>query len=175
MGHFKHVAPTYRGSTTLNFLVLQLCFMLRTLWIQNPAHVKQCNLQEAKFFCSRPSNWLYMRSRHKQVFFLGQRIFCILQIYKPSFKRLGSYEFCRILLSRNSCLVPNSGSMPKWVPPSRLPTGWIMLSARKGSWATGHCCAHGNNLYGYQGQVQMYGIEDTHIQSTYIQITYIAS
>ncbi len=29
--HFKHVAPTYRGSTTLSFLVLQLCFLLRTI------------------------------------------------------------------------------------------------------------------------------------------------
>jgi hypothetical protein len=35
------------------------------------------------------------------------------------------------------------------------------------------CCAHRNNLYGYRGQVQIYGIKDTHIQSTYIQITYI--
>jgi hypothetical protein len=37
------------------------------------------------------------------------------------------------------------------------------------------CRAHGNNLYGYGGQVQIYGIEDTFIQRTYIQITYIAS
>ena len=29
--HFKRVAPTYRGSTTLSFLVLQLRSMLRTL------------------------------------------------------------------------------------------------------------------------------------------------
>jgi hypothetical protein len=29
--HLKHVAPTYRGSTTLSFLVLQLCLMLRTV------------------------------------------------------------------------------------------------------------------------------------------------
>jgi hypothetical protein len=35
------------------------------------------------------------------------------------------------------------------------------------------CRAHGNNLYGYRGQVQIYGIKDTYIQSTYIQITYI--
>jgi hypothetical protein len=37
----------------------------------------------------------------------------------------------------------------------------------------GHCHAHGNNLYGYRGRVQIYGIKDTYIQSTYIQITYI--
>ncbi len=37
------------------------------------------------------------------------------------------------------------------------------------------CCARGNNLYGYGGQVQIYGIGDTYIQSTYIQITYIVS
>ncbi len=35
------------------------------------------------------------------------------------------------------------------------------------------CRAHGNNLYGYRGQVQIYGIEDTYIQITYIQITYV--
>ncbi len=35
------------------------------------------------------------------------------------------------------------------------------------------CRAHGNNLYEYRGQVQIYGIEDTYIQSTNIQITYI--
>jgi hypothetical protein len=29
--HFKRVAPTYSGSTTLGFLVLQLRLMLRTL------------------------------------------------------------------------------------------------------------------------------------------------
>ncbi len=70
------------------------------------------------------------------IFFLGPRNLCILQIFKPPSKRLGSYKFHRSLLSRNSCLVPDSGSTPKWVPPSRLPTGWIMLSGRKGSWAT---------------------------------------
>ncbi len=48
--HYKCVAPTYRGSATLSFLVLQLYSTLRTLWIQNPAHVKQCVLQEAKNF-----------------------------------------------------------------------------------------------------------------------------
>ncbi len=35
------------------------------------------------------------------------------------------------------------------------------------------CRAHGNNSYGYRGWVQIYGSEDTYIQSTYIQITYI--
>ncbi len=35
------------------------------------------------------------------------------------------------------------------------------------------CRAHGNNLYGYRGRVQIYGIKDTYIQSAYIQITFI--
>ncbi len=35
------------------------------------------------------------------------------------------------------------------------------------------CRAHGNNLYGYRGRVQICGFEDTYIQSTYIQITYV--
>ncbi len=35
---------------------------------------------------------------------------------------------------------------------------------------TRECHVHGNNLYGYRGQVQTYGIEDIYIQSTYIQI-----
>jgi hypothetical protein len=45
--------------------------------------------------------------------FLGPRNFCILQIFKPPFEQLGSYEFRQSLLSRNSCLVPDSGSTPK--------------------------------------------------------------
>jgi hypothetical protein len=36
-------------------------------------------------------------------FVLEPRNFCILQIFKPSFKRLGSYEVRQSLLSRNSC------------------------------------------------------------------------
>ncbi len=35
------------------------------------------------------------------------------------------------------------------------------------------CHSHGNNLYGYRGQLQIYGIKDTYIQTTYIQITYV--
>ncbi len=34
------------------------------------------------------------------------------------------------------------------------------------------CHAHRNNLHGYRGRVQIYGIKDTYIQSTCIQITY---
>ncbi len=67
--HLKRVTPTNRGSTTLSFLVLQLRSLLRTLWIQNPAYVKQCIQQEAKIFCARPSNWTYVWNWHKQVFF----------------------------------------------------------------------------------------------------------
>jgi hypothetical protein len=44
---------------------------------------------------------------------------------------------------------------------------------RQQSCEYGRCRAHGNNLYGYRGRVQIYGIKDTYIQSTYIQITYI--
>ncbi len=45
--HFKRVTPTYRGSTTLSFLVLQLCLTLRTLWIQTL-------LTLSSAFCERP-------------------------------------------------------------------------------------------------------------------------
>ncbi len=31
--------------------------------------------REAKFFCTRPSNWLYVQNRHKQVFFSGTKKF----------------------------------------------------------------------------------------------------
>jgi hypothetical protein len=65
------------------------------------------------FFCTRPSNRSYVQNRHKRVFFLRPRNFCILQNYKPPFEGLGSYEFRQSLLSRNSCLVPDSGSTPK--------------------------------------------------------------
>ncbi len=93
-------------------------------------------IERPKIFCTRPSNWLYVQNWHKQVFFLGPRKFRILQIFKPPFIWLGSYER-QSLLSRNSCLVPDSGSMPKWVPPSSLLMGWNMPSTRKGSWAIG--------------------------------------
>ncbi len=68
---------------------------------------------------------------------LGPGKFCILQIFKPPFEWLDSYEFCWSLLSRNSCWLPDSGSTPKWVHPSSPQTGWRMLSARKGSCPTG--------------------------------------
>ncbi len=58
---------TYLGSTTLLFFVRLLSRMLRTLWIQNPAFVKQCVLRRPKLvFCTRPSHWSYIRICHKQ-------------------------------------------------------------------------------------------------------------
>ncbi len=52
----------------LVFLVLQLCLILRTLWIQGPVHVEQCVLQEAEFYRTGPSNWSYVQIRHKWVY-----------------------------------------------------------------------------------------------------------
>jgi hypothetical protein len=109
---FKHVAPTYRGSTTLSFFspCYALClghFEFKTLLTLSSVFSKR-----SKIFFTRPSNWSYMRNLHKQVF-LGPRIFCILQFFKPPFERLGSYKFLQSLLSRNSCLVPDSGSTPR--------------------------------------------------------------
>ncbi len=114
---FKHVAPTYRWSTTLSFCspCYTLClghFEFKTLLTSSSAFSKR-----PKYFCTKPSNRSYVRNRHKPAFFLGPRFFCILQIFKLPFKQLGSYKFHQSLLSRNSCLVPDSGSMPKWVPP----------------------------------------------------------
>ncbi len=89
-------------------------------------------LARGQSFCTRPSNWSYTQNRHKQIF-LGPRNFCILQIFKPPFQRLGSYEFRQSLLSRNFCWVPDLGSTPKWLPPSSLWMSWRTLSARRGS------------------------------------------
>ena len=46
-------------------------------------------------------------------FLLEPRNFQFLQIFKPPSKQLGSYKFHQSLLSRNPCLVLDSGSMPK--------------------------------------------------------------
>ncbi len=46
---FKCVAFSYRGSTTLCCFVCLQCLTLRTFWIQNPAHTKQCILGRLKF------------------------------------------------------------------------------------------------------------------------------
>ncbi len=90
--------------------LLQVClghFEFKTLLMSSSVFSKR-----PIFFCTRPSNWLYVRNRYKRVF-LGPRIFCILQIFKPPFERLGSYKFCQSLLSRNSCWVLDSGNTPK--------------------------------------------------------------
>jgi hypothetical protein len=109
---FKRVAPTYRGSTSLSFLspCYTLClghFEFKTLLTSSSAFS-----EKPKKFCTRPSNWSYVQNRHKEVF-LGPRNFCILQIFKPPFKPLGSYKFRQSHLTRNSCLVLDSGSTPK--------------------------------------------------------------
>ncbi len=54
--------------------------MLRTLWIQNPAHIEQCVLQEANFFCTRPSSRSYVRNWHKQELFWNQEIFALCKL-----------------------------------------------------------------------------------------------
>jgi hypothetical protein len=66
---FKRVAPTYRGGTTLSFFspCYALClghFEFKTLLMLSSAFSKR-----PKLFCTRPSNWLYVRNQHKQVFF----------------------------------------------------------------------------------------------------------
>ena len=131
---FKRVASTYRGSTTLCFLACLQCLTLRTLWIQNLAYIKQCILQKPRFFLYQTiQSVVRAELAQARVLFLEPRNHCILQFFKPPFKRLGSYESCQSLLSRNLFLVLDSGSLPKWVLPSSLPMGWRILSARKGS------------------------------------------
>ncbi len=71
---FECVAPTYRGSTTLSFSTpcYALClgqFEFKTLLTLSSAFSKR-----SKFFCTRPSNRLYLRIWHKQVF-LDQEVF----------------------------------------------------------------------------------------------------
>jgi hypothetical protein len=109
---FKRAASTYRGSTTLSFCspcyALHLGhFEFKTLLMLSSAFSKR-----PKNFCTRPSNRLYVWNQLKRVF-LVPRNSCILRIFKPPFKHLGSYKFCQSLLSRNSSLVPDSGSTPK--------------------------------------------------------------
>ncbi len=88
---FKHVPHTYRGSTTLSFFSPCYAqrlghFEFKTLLTSSSAFSKR-----RKFFCTRPSNRSYVRNWHKQCF-LGPINFCILQIFKPPFERLGSYS-----------------------------------------------------------------------------------
>ncbi len=65
---FKHVAPNYRGNTTFIFFspyyALRLGhFEFKTLLMLSSAFSKR-----QKCFCTRPSNWSYVRNRHKWVF-----------------------------------------------------------------------------------------------------------
>ncbi len=67
-------ASTYRGSTTFIFFspCYALClghFEFKTLLTLSSAFSKR-----PKFFCTRPSNWLYVRNQHKQVFFGTKKI-----------------------------------------------------------------------------------------------------
>ncbi len=52
---------------------------------------------------------------------------------------------------------------------------FVHLWQSKSHHGGGECRSHRNNLHGYGGRVQIYGIKDTYIQSTYIHITYIVS
>jgi hypothetical protein len=71
---FKRTTSTYRGSTTLSFFspCYALClghFEFKTLLTSRSAFSKR-----PTFFCTRSSNWLYMRNWHKQVFFFTKKI-----------------------------------------------------------------------------------------------------
>ncbi len=75
---FKHVSPTYKGSTTLRFFspCYALCsghFEFQTLLTFGSVFSKR-----PKFFCTRPSNWSYVWNQHKQVF-LGPKNFPIYE------------------------------------------------------------------------------------------------
>ncbi len=132
-----HAASTYRGSTTLSFS--SPCYALR-LW-----HFEfKTLLMFSSAFSKRPKKFVVPDHPTGHTCRIGTsklilepRKFCILRIFKPPFKRMGSYKFCQSLFSRNSCWVPDSGIMPKWVLPSSLLTGWRMQSMRKGSCPTG--------------------------------------
>ncbi len=120
------------------FFVRILSRMLRTLWIQILFTLSSVCC-EGQFFSvpGHPTSHTCRIGTSKS--FFGTKNFCTLQIFfKPPFMLLGSSKFHQNLLSRNLCLVPDSRSTPKWVLLSRLPTGWRIPSARKGSWATGH-------------------------------------
>ncbi len=141
--NFQRVQPhmssyTYLGSITYLFVVRLLSRMLRTLWVQNPAFIKQCILQRQFFFCTRPSNWLYVQNQHKQEIWRPEISHSAIFFLKPLCKQCSFYKLHRDLCSRDLCWVPHSGSIPRWVPPSRLPKDWKIPSARKGSWAVGH-------------------------------------
>jgi hypothetical protein len=111
---FKRGAPTYRGSTTLSFFCpcYALClghFEIKTLLTSSSAFSKSS--KRPKFFCARISNRSYMQNRHKQVFW-DQEIFAFCE--SSSHHSSGWVHTSRqSLLSRNSCLVPDSGSKPK--------------------------------------------------------------
>ena len=66
---------THRGSTTLSFFspCYTLClghFEFKTLITSSSAFSER-----PKFFCTRPSNRLYVQNRHKRFFFWDQEIF----------------------------------------------------------------------------------------------------
>ncbi len=134
-----HVLPhTYLGSTTLLFDTRLLSRTVRTRWIQTLLSSSSAFCEGQFFFVpGHPIGHTCGIGTSKKI---RSQKFSILQsfFFKPSCKRCGFYEFCQSLLSINSCLVPDSGSMLKWVLPSRLLRGWRVLNASKGSWAIGH-------------------------------------
>ncbi len=129
---FKHVSFTYRGSTTLHFLVCLQCLMLRTLWIQDPAHVKQCVLQRPIFFCTGPSNWWYVRIQQKQEFFFwNQEIFALYKFLSHHSSGWVPMSPTKVFFQETHGQYQTLALRPKWVLPSRLPKGWRIPSARR--------------------------------------------
>ncbi len=102
---FKHAASTCRGSTTLSFSspCYALClghFEFKTLLTLSSAFSER-----AKFFCTRPLNWSYVRNWHKQVFFGTKKFGKTLHI--PSFSETRSpwtvCTFC-VILEQGKCV-----------------------------------------------------------------------
>jgi hypothetical protein len=89
-------------STTLSLSNPCLLFSLghfefKTLLMLSSAFILRPNLRDQAIQSA------VRASQYKQFFFLGPRKFCILRIFKPKFKLLGSYEFRQSLLSRSFC------------------------------------------------------------------------
>jgi hypothetical protein len=109
---FKHVPPTYRESTNFSFFSPCYAPHLGHFEFKNLLTLSSAFSKRAKF--SVPDHPIGRACGiGTSELFLGPIFFCILRIFKPPFKRLGSYKFRQSLLSRNSCLVPDSGSTPK--------------------------------------------------------------
>jgi hypothetical protein len=99
---FMCATSTHRGSTTLSIFspCFALClghFEFKTLLTLSSAFSKRPKVSVPDHPIGRTCGI------STNMFFLGPRIFRILLIFKPPFQRLGSYEFCQSLLSKDSC------------------------------------------------------------------------